>query len=90
MKKILIIATSFVLCSSVNKTTNISKSTYNLKTCVDTIEDVQSWIMEDALNNQCNPELAETYYVNLEKVRIKLLKEIKTAEKDGTIVYQNK
>ena len=90
MKKILIIATSVVLCSSVNKTKTINKSTYNLTTCVNTIEDVQSWIMEDALNNQCNPELAETYYVNLEKVRITLLKEIKTAEKDGTIVYPNK
>ena len=90
MKKILIIATSFVLCSSVNKKLNLLLDTLPLKACVETIEDVQSWIMEDALNNQCNPELAETYYVNLEEVRIILLKEIKTAEKDGTIVYQNK
>ena len=90
MKKILIIATSVVLCSSVNKTKTINKSTYNLITCVNTIEDVQSWIIQDALNNQCNPELAETYYVNLEEVRITLLKEIKTAEKDGTVVYPNK
>ena len=90
MKKILIIATSVVLCSSVNKTKTINKSTYNLITCLNTIEDVQSWIIQDALNNQCNPELAETYYVNLEEVRITLLKEIKTAEKDGTVVYPNK
>ena len=90
MKKILIIATSFVLCSSVNKKLNLLLDTLPLKACVETIEDVQSWIMEDALNNQCNPELAETYYVNLEEVRIILLKEIKKAEKDGTIVYQNK
>jgi len=90
MKKILIIATSIVLCSSANKTKTTSKSIYNLTTCVNTIESVQSWIMQDVSNNQCNPDLAETYYVNLEEVRIILLKEIKTAEKDGTIVYPNK